>query len=87
LFNYYNSTVYDFYKKLHIYIRNLNNYCIILGISIHSCQWRDCGGGQVPPDNFLRDKGIIFPPPDNPTVQTAPFINELLWILFNNIGT
>jgi hypothetical protein len=50
-------------------------------------QWRNYGEGQVPPNNFLRDKGIILPPsPDNPTVQIAPFINELLWVLFNNIG-
>jgi len=27
-------------------------------------------GGTFPPDNFVRDKDIIFPPPpDNPTVQ------------------
>jgi hypothetical protein len=41
----------------------------------------------MPPENFLRDKGITLPPPpNNPTVQTAPFIKELLWVLFNNIG-
>jgi hypothetical protein len=45
------------------------------------------GWASAPSDHFLRDKGIICPPPsDNPTVQIAPFINELLWILFNNIG-
>jgi hypothetical protein len=48
-----------------------------------------CKRGKCPPENFLRDKGIISPPPppDNPTVQIAPFVNELLWLLFNNIGT
>jgi hypothetical protein len=45
-------------------------------------------GGKCPRYNFLRDKGIILPPPpDNPTVQIARFINEFLWVLFNNIGT
>jgi hypothetical protein len=46
------------------------------------------GGASAPSDQFLRDKGIILPPPpDNLTVQITPFINELIWILFNNIGT
>jgi hypothetical protein len=45
-------------------------------------------GESAASDNFLRDKDIILPPPpNNPTVQIAPFINELLWVLFNNIGT
>jgi hypothetical protein len=44
-------------------------------------------GASAPSEIFFRDKDIILPPsPDNPIVQIAPFINELLWVLFNNIG-
>jgi hypothetical protein len=45
------------------------------------------GGVSAPLIIFWEISYNFASPPDNPTVKITLFINEFLWILFNNIGT